>query len=1483
MQRAICLPVLFFVSIAGNGAARADGPTMELVPVRASGVQNVDWQLGPGPNDITVHTPGQTIEFDLLMYGWSPEEVTTYQASLDCGSFYTDGARVLDPVLLRCENAGPGEFCQGVDVDRPDFVFAGLTTISLCDINTACADGSPGLIRCGSTTLFSSQPDDGAAHYAATYAVAHTVGPATLTLDTDPDLTFITLATTENVLPALVPANVIHACQTDADCDDGLACTQETCDTAEGTCTSVVSPGYCAILGTCYSHGESSPDLACRRCDTAANDRYWSIAPFGTSCGDQTDTACTDPDTCDAGGNCESNHAAWAECDDGVFCNGNDVCSDSGYCSWHGVDPCAASGQLCDETTDSCVECLTDTDCDDGLYCTGTETCVAGVCQSGTAVDCDDTIDCTDDSCNDATESCDNLANDANCDDGNDCTEDVCSHGICVNTRLPAGTACGDPTDDLCTAPDACDGDGRCLNNHAPDGTTCGDTLFCNGTEACASGACQPGTDPCPASLCDEDTDACVECLTDTDCDDGSACTLDVCASGICEHSATCLYVDDDATGGGDGSTWCDAFNHLQDALSTARASGGGVIEIRIAQGTYWPDQGGGQTPGDPEATFELIGGVAMYGDYAGCGAADPDLRDPALFETSLSGDRPYPGRSYHVVTGVDLAPGTLVDGVTVTKGGARFESDGQRNGGGMHLTGGELTLRQCRIRNNSASTWSYYVRGHGAGIYAEDVSLLLDECIFTENATLTIYNVPGSGAGIYQSGGTLTIVASHFSDNSIGKMYCTPQEPLSDCSTPYIVAGGSAIYLANGTLHVSDSVFRDNIQTGWPHSSRNLSRGAIWCDHAAVMITDCEFTGNHAGKGPGGAFSSYQSNVEIHRGSFVDNSADGGGAVAFECDELGGSAIIADSVFQSNQTPTGRHCGYAGGSGGAILSECDLTLLDSTVILNSTGDGEASDWCCCGPMNPYINDIGGDGGFGGGLCLTADAHIARCDISHNTTGNSYRAFNWSGVGGFGGGISATGGAIEVIDSRLVGNRTGSGESPSYDGDLTGGRGGGISVRQSDATIHNCLIANNETGTGGYSPVLGARGAGIYADADTSLAVYGSTVAGNASGSGENPQTGGIHHDAATNASFVVRDAIVFDNVAGQISAGGTVTYSDVDGGADGVGNIDADPMFVPGPWGCFYLSQIESGQAVDSPCVDAGSDLAANLGLNGRTTRTDEVTDAGIVDMGYHYPVTGITAPVRDCTECFVDADCADGLFCTGSDYCDLGNCTHGGDPCAASALFCDETTDSCVECLTDADCSDDDACTDDVCTVGECANPEVSAQPPLIATDPPDGAIDARQPFDPDGTNPAGWQSILWSFSEPVAALDPAQFVVTEIGGDGTPPSVIVAESPDNLTYTLTLSEPIEVLAWTDLLYPPGCQHMRIGYLPGDVSGNGVSDPSDIIAVIDAINEVTPAPLYSADVDRNGVVEPSDIVHVIDLLNGMGAYPSFYNARLP
>src|SRR3972149_5584392 len=103
---------------------------------------------------------------------------------------------------------------------------------------------------------------------------------------------------------------------------------------------------------------------------------------------------------------------------------------------------------------------------------------------------------------------------------------------------------------------------------------------------------------------------------------------------------ARIIYVDDDANGLNDGSSWSNAYRFLQDALADANSEPN-VNEIRVAQGIYKPDANSADPNGngDRYATFELINGVSLIGGYAGLGEPDPNIRNIQLYETILSGD----------------------------------------------------------------------------------------------------------------------------------------------------------------------------------------------------------------------------------------------------------------------------------------------------------------------------------------------------------------------------------------------------------------------------------------------------------------------------------------------------------------------------------------------------------------------------------------------------------------------------------------------------------------------------------------------------------------------------------------------------------------------------------------------------------------------------------------------------------------------------
>jgi hypothetical protein len=89
------------------------------------------------------------------------------------------------------------------------------------------------------------------------------------------------------------------------------------------------------------------------------------------------------------------------------------------------------------------------------------------------------------------------------------------------------------------------------------------------------------------------------------------------------------IYVDADATGANDGSSWANAYRYLQDALADAD-SRAKPVEIRVACGVYTPDRNAAHPngSGDSRATFQLINGVTLKGGYAGFGMPEPNARD---------------------------------------------------------------------------------------------------------------------------------------------------------------------------------------------------------------------------------------------------------------------------------------------------------------------------------------------------------------------------------------------------------------------------------------------------------------------------------------------------------------------------------------------------------------------------------------------------------------------------------------------------------------------------------------------------------------------------------------------------------------------------------------------------------------------------------------------------------------------------------------
>lgn len=285
----------------------------------------------------------------------------------------------------------------------------------------------------------------------------------------------------------------------------------------------------CGEEQTCPSEMECDPaDNRCRRLpfpvkDAGPADASLDAAECSTHKQCDDELFCNGVEQC-AEGRCVA-AAAEPSCDDEVDCT-TDACSTTTDACTNvpNHDACTDDGASICEATLGCVgqTCTLPAECDDGVFCNGDEQCdlagggALGVCRAGTSPTCLDLAACTVDSCDSGLDACTFTPNDGACDDGLFCNGAETCSGV-GGANCVAGTA--PSTDDGidCTVDSCSEALDEILN--APNNGFCDDGAFCNGVETCSATAdCQAGTPPacgvtdvCDQRSCDEASDVCRE------------------------------------------------------------------------------------------------------------------------------------------------------------------------------------------------------------------------------------------------------------------------------------------------------------------------------------------------------------------------------------------------------------------------------------------------------------------------------------------------------------------------------------------------------------------------------------------------------------------------------------------------------------------------------------------------------------------------------------------------------------------------------------------------------------------------------------------------------------------------------------------------------------------------------------------------------------------------------------------------------------
>ncbi len=307
--------------------------------------------------------------------------------------------------------------------------------------------------------------------------------------------------------------------------------------------------------------------------------------------------------------------------------------------------------------------------------------------------------------------------------------------------------------------------------------------------------------------------------------------------------------------------------------------------------------------------------------------------------------------------------------------------------------------------------------------------------------------------------------------------------------------------------------------------------------------------------------------------------------------------------MFPALRSEGQKQRGFTNRGGGIFCGNASSATITNCIIENSTaGDSVAQGhngggiYCSGGsPTIEYCTIRNNAAQSGGGIYLSYSSAIIRdCVIQDNTT-SSPDFFN------YGGGINASGGSVTLQGTLITRN--------------SARQGGGIYLTSDPFTMDACTITDNYATayggglrySGGCSPVITnsviagneaeIEGGGLYGSGGDAPIVTNCTLFNNIAG-----DAGGAVYGYYS--SPVITNSVLWHNISNggwlyPISYEGygyspVVTYSDVQGGYSGEGNMDAYPYFQntsgadPNNW--------DLRLQCDSPCIDAGNNAAPEI-----------------------------------------------------------------------------------------------------------------------------------------------------------------------------------------------------------------------------------------------------------------------------------------------
>lgn len=408
---------------------------------------------------------------------------------------------------------------------------------------------------------------------------------------------------------------------------------------------------------------------------------------------------------------------------------------------------------------------------------------------------------------------------------------------------------------------------------------------------------------------------------------------------------------------------------------------------------------------------------------------------------------------------------------------------------------------------------------------------------------------------------------------------------------------------------------------TGTLYDATHRRGGGIFCHATSPTIENCTVTANSAYNGGGisayltaaprihgcwiqdnsatncaGGIDSRNSSPEIVDCSILNNSAVlcGGGIGGY----VGGAPVVTNSTISGNSSDNG-------GGGLHFHTASSSTITNCVVTFNTAGtSGGGMSLSGGGPHTVtdcvFADNVAGATG-GAGIC-SRNITLTRCEFRDNTAEDNAGAVQALHV-------------VQFIHCSFIGNSAGE----------DGGAATSLSFDEGSPSFVNCLMAEN---------TAAGDGGAIYFNGTNRISNC--TITRNTANRG-----GAISLESGL---CRMVNSIATDNVAldanPQLDGSPAVyliSYSNIQGGFAGEGNIDADPLFVD-PTSSDY--RLQPG----SPCIDAG-DLVAGFFYPAEDLDGSPRTSCFLIDMGAYEFITDDCGFVRGDANVDDSIDIADAI----------------------------------------------------------------------------------------------------------------------------------------------------------------------------------------------------------------------------------------------